>query len=1022
MGIQLSSTFDMNSALPLDSRDQVADLTIRDAIPAGKRWQGMKVFVISEQKTYELKTGLTNADWVELGAGGGGGGVGVDSGNSLEIASLAGIGVSNPAKRVDSIQVIEDFVPSACALTMENRAYDGSFQLDVRKDRWVNWAINKIEPHFSANITAILDSVTAGTLTTGMPRPTAQVSTTSIARTTAQISTTSIARGRAAMQIAHVVREKDYTRYVLTAAPDADLAEGDSVTISSCQVAANNGTFTVLSLGSATYEYSILVSNTAGVTENNIGGDDNFSYLTNLGVAAGITNVNCLAVQSDGKVIIGGDFTTWNGLTRNRIVRLNADGTEDSSFYSTLVGGTGAGFNAQILAIKIQPDGKILVGGGFSTLNAVARVGLVRLESTGQLDLSFSINLGALNGNVNAITMDASNNIYIGGAFTTRAALTRNRILKLDSTGTEDATFVTNMGTAFALAVNALEYDSFTNTVYVGGDFTAYGATTNKNKIVRLNLNGTLDTGFVQSGVGLGATASQGVWALKADGAGNVYAGGLFVTYATEAGWTYFMKFTSIGAPDTAFQQRLTGRATGAIDNQVRTIEYDPSTGLIFVGGLFTIFNRHASVNRFAVLNSSGSISYKHKEILGTTGFGGGVFAIQAYDSGEGTRVYVGGAFTAVAGLTYNRFMRFGTTDLVIQKGKIDQNIWVYNYAAAVSTEFVVGETAKFATHTSAGNNGDFTIYAVNRDGNNIWVKNSGGVAQAGAVGNCNTNRWKYAGAYTASLADFTKCVGENIKMASHTTPANNGNFPLKVADATGMTVLNAAGVAQAGAAGNVRSNRINIYVTDDLSPILAGYEGTELWDITIRGCVTAANNGNFTIKEYGTYTSGFTWYYLTIYNESGVEQSNGGNGEVVSKAKRIYCDQDFPTELANYPSPWVELNFTESSAPATGNKYYPIWGSVLGYIIIFESSIVRQYGPSGYIEVISASIFGTNVTITTDQANANGYLVYRGTNYEEDLTPYLNAYQVDGGSKLGLWIISNNTTGAPSGLKVVLE
>ncbi|HRA91930.1 MAG TPA: alpha amylase C-terminal domain-containing protein, partial [Acinetobacter sp.] len=71
MGITLASNFDVNAALPLDSRMIVADLTARDAIAAGRRFQGMCVYVVADTLTYQLKTGILNADWVEYGGGAG---------------------------------------------------------------------------------------------------------------------------------------------------------------------------------------------------------------------------------------------------------------------------------------------------------------------------------------------------------------------------------------------------------------------------------------------------------------------------------------------------------------------------------------------------------------------------------------------------------------------------------------------------------------------------------------------------------------------------------------------------------------------------------------------------------------------------------------------------------------------------------------------------------------------------------------------------------------------------------------
>ncbi|SFA96784.1 protein of unknown function, partial [Flavobacterium swingsii] len=74
-------------------------------------------------------------------------------------------------------------------------------------------------------------------------------------------------------------------------------------------------------------------------------------------------SVNAIVVQLDGKILMGGIYTSYNQATENRIIRLNADGTKDTSFI------TGTGFNNSVNSIAVQPDGKIMVGGDFTTYN-----------------------------------------------------------------------------------------------------------------------------------------------------------------------------------------------------------------------------------------------------------------------------------------------------------------------------------------------------------------------------------------------------------------------------------------------------------------------------------------------------------------------------------------------------------------------------------------------------------------------------------------------------------------------------
>src|SRR5690606_20274470 len=94
---------------------------------------------------------------------------------------------------------------------------------------------------------------------------------------------------------------------------------------------------------------------------------------------------------SDGKIIIGGDFTSYNGTSRNHIVRLNLDGSIDTSFV------IGTGTNIQVLATSIQSDGKVIVGGYFTNYNGSFINRIARLNTDGSLDPTFVVGTGANN-------------------------------------------------------------------------------------------------------------------------------------------------------------------------------------------------------------------------------------------------------------------------------------------------------------------------------------------------------------------------------------------------------------------------------------------------------------------------------------------------------------------------------------------------------------------------------------------------------------------------------------------------
>ncbi len=86
--------------------------------------------------------------------------------------------------------------------------------------------------------------------------------------------------------------------------------------------------------------------------------------------------VQTIALQSDGKILIGGYFTSYDGLPINRVARLNSDGTIDSTFNA------GSGANDFVYDIAFQADGKILLGGAFTFFNNQPRAGSVRLNAT----------------------------------------------------------------------------------------------------------------------------------------------------------------------------------------------------------------------------------------------------------------------------------------------------------------------------------------------------------------------------------------------------------------------------------------------------------------------------------------------------------------------------------------------------------------------------------------------------------------------------------------------------------------
>lgn len=207
--------------------------------------------------------------------------------------------------------------------------------------------------------------------------------------------------------------------------------------------------------------------------------------------------IHAIAIQSDGKILVGGAFNNFNNNSRAGIVRLNANGTIDNTFTV----GTGFGTGRTVYSIVIQSDGKILAGGDFITYNDTTGVnGLVRLNTNGTLDSSFT--QGGFNttssGSIRTIKVLSSGDILVGGDFTTYKGNTRNGIVKINSTGTVDynifGTGLQNISTGRKI-YNIETLPS--GEILIGGFFESFNGVT-RNNFIKLNSNGTLNSDRIE--------------------------------------------------------------------------------------------------------------------------------------------------------------------------------------------------------------------------------------------------------------------------------------------------------------------------------------------------------------------------------------------------------------------------------------------------------------------------------------------------------------------------------------------
>ena len=113
----------------------------------------------------------------------------------------------------------------------------------------------------------------------------------------------------------------------------------------------------------------------AGLARLNADGSLDTSFDPGAGVAGGpFPSAGSIVVQADGKIVIAGGFKREDGVKRGRIARLNADGSLDKSFTSR------QGANNSVYSMALQADGKIVIGGFFTAYDGVARPEIARLQ------------------------------------------------------------------------------------------------------------------------------------------------------------------------------------------------------------------------------------------------------------------------------------------------------------------------------------------------------------------------------------------------------------------------------------------------------------------------------------------------------------------------------------------------------------------------------------------------------------------------------------------------------------------
>jgi uncharacterized delta-60 repeat protein len=514
----------------------------------------------------------------------------------------------------------------------------------------------------------------------------------------------------------------------------------------------------------------------------------------NPGLGAAITSSNynfeikVSKIQSDNRILLGGFFDQFNGISKNNIVRLMPDGSIDPSF------NIGTGFNSTVLTIVLQSDGKILVGGYFTEYNGIARSGIARLNSDGSLDLTFNALLVGTGSNagIYTISLQNDNKIIIGGDFGSAVSF-QYELARLNVDGTIDTTFNhifmfgqygANEGPNARVTSTAIQPDG---KIIIGGLFWSYNGSP-MNHFARLNTDGSIDLSF-NSGDGLSGLGPFNSESIVIQPDGKIILTGDFTSYNN----TYVGRLTRLnsdGTIDLNFNSGTTGFTTSfstqALSNSGIKLLPDGKLIVIVNGDYYNgTWLPNEGYGPLVRLHSNGSLDSSFITPWAGAGdfYGPRDFNIQS----DGKIIMVGGFETISDTISRNGICRILPCTLVPNNQNVNVNS-CSPYISQLNNQYIISGTYN---ETIKNNLGCDSVYLTI----NLTILNSPNTSFTTTICNGDSYTWNgqqytQAGQYTQtlmnqfgcdSLVSLTLNINTNDNISITPNPAF-GNAPLNVA------------------------------------------------------------------------------------------------------------------------------------------------------------------------------------------------------------------------------------------------
>jgi uncharacterized delta-60 repeat protein len=355
--------------------------------------------------------------------------------------------------------------------------------------------------------------------------------------------------------------------------------------------------------------------------------------------------VSDMVLQPDGKIVVVGFFSQYNTVTANYIIRLNSDGSVDTSF------NIGSGFNYYVFNIVQQTDGKFVIIGAFTSYNGVSANRIIRLNLDGSVDTSFNTGSG-FNQTLAKIAIQSDGKFVIAGNFTSYNGSSINRIIRLNSNGTRDTSFNPGSGFSSDSVINGLGVLS-NGQIIVAGNFNSYN-NVSCPMMIKLNSNGTRDTSFQYTSTG---TSSKYISTIHITL--DLVSGADKITIAIYYGSTStsgLERYLYNGYLDTVI---LSGSSANSVNGTIAAIHLLKSSpvDLYLLTGTFTTMNSYISANGIIRIDSHGNkdntFNYGTGFITGSSIVGANVIIFQTNG-----KYLLGGAFTSYNGTIVDRIVR----------------------------------------------------------------------------------------------------------------------------------------------------------------------------------------------------------------------------------------------------------------------------------------------------------------------------------------------------------------------------